>query len=1350
MSAMDKKSEALVEKLSDRNYRTWKNEMKWFLRGKGLLDYALRTVEIGENASAADRKVHQTNDDKTMAAIGLSLEVDQQIHIEDCKTAHEAWRALEQIHEPKSRVRIMQLKKAFHHLQMKNDEHMSSYVARAKVAAVNLRDAGAEVRDEDLAYAILAGLPDSYENLNMALASLPDDKFTSTEIKRVLLAEYDRRQSRLNDKVDMPKEALVANKKIEDKKGKTTGNDKNKLITCYNCRKTGHLARDCRAKKDGNYRRSSVKQKRDYDAFLMFLNNVEIKDSWILDSGCTHHVCRRRDWFTNFREMDSEVINTAADPSKQNGATLRAKGIGDIFLKTSVANVERGIVLRDVYYVPNVRKNLMSVSQIERKGKELLIKDGKVRIRNAKTKGVICEAYRQNDLYMLKVEIDKNVPENAVKEINTLKVDNAELWHRRFCHVNDNTIRKLADTNRVIGLDNARMDNFTCEACCISKATKNACKRLKSRQSKGICELIHSDLCGPMPVKSIGESRYFLTFTDDFSRSVTVMCIKSKEEVKDRVREYITRIERESDKRVKRFRTDNGLEFCNRELSTFFGSVGIKHERSNVETPQMNGVAERINRTLLDLTRSMLKSAQLPQKFWAEAVTTAAYIRNRVCHSSIEDQVPFTVWTGRTPSVRHLKVYGCLAYARLPDQGRRKLDDRAVECIFIGYANQTKGYRLWCPQKGDVITTKHVRFAEDKTGYEWIYRRAAREFKHNDVWIDDDESTEENEPVLEPRTKKEKGTTEKFEETEDASENEGIVGVQDRDRKPKRGRKKKVIRNPYGRKGKPKEIQDNQEEESATEQSDIEANLIEIADPQDIHEALSSPQTKQWQRAIKEELDSLVRRKTWENTILPEGKRCIGCKWVFKTKIDADGKISRYKARLVAQGFTQEKGIDYDETYSPVINFSVIRLLLALSTEYQWHTRHIDVKNAYLYGNLHEEVYMKLPPLYNAKEGEVARLLRPIYGLKQSGRKWNEELNEFLIEIGFERLKSSNCTYRKGCWLIIMIYVDDIFIFSKKLDSITKTVSTIAKKYEIKDLGEIRYVMGVKLNQEQLDTVHLTQKPYIESILRKYNMQECKPASTPLEPGTKMSKKDSPTTHEEKTEMSHVPYRELIGSLMYLSQHTRPDIAFATSKLSQYNSNPGRVHWQQAKHVLRYLSKTKDLGIVYRAGGEQRIQVYCDADWAGDEDDRHSYSGIVLRIGENLIHWRATKQSCLSTSTMEAEYIALSSGVKEIVWLNMFLTELNLSDCVAGYQMFCDNRAAIDFSKNRVERNRTRHIDISYHVVREKVEEGLVDLQYVPSSENPADVMTKGLKRVAHNRCIVKMNMDIAKWGIEG
>jgi len=252
----------------------------------------------------------------------------------------------------------------------------------------------------------------------------------------------------------------------------------------------------------------------------------------------------------------------------------------------------------------------------------------------------------------------------------------------------------------------------------------------------------------------------------------------------------------------------------------------------------MNGVAERINRTLLDLTRSMLKSAYLPQKFWAEAVTTAAYIKNRVCDSIINNEIPFTVWNGRVPSVRHLKVYGCLTYARLPDQQQKKLDDRAIESIFVGYATQTRGYRLWCPQKGDVITTKHVKFAEDKSGYEWIYRKATQTFRHNKTWSDDEDSTEDVDDTRDTKSDEEATDIIPSEDAdrniESIPEDMEIVGARSAEEKRKAGRPKKKIRNPYGRKGKPKEAQTTNEEESSNEQSDIEVNLIEVSEPQNV------------------------------------------------------------------------------------------------------------------------------------------------------------------------------------------------------------------------------------------------------------------------------------------------------------------------------------------------------------------------------------------------------------------------------------------------------------------------------------------------------------------------------------
>nr|XP_034194668.1 uncharacterized protein LOC117610925 [Osmia lignaria] len=684
---------------------------------------------------------------------------------------------------------------------------------------------------------------------------------------------------------------------------------------------------------------------------------------------------------------------------------------------------------------------------------------------------------------------------------------------------------------------------------------------------------------------------------------VSVKCLKTKYEVKDAVTDYITRIERQTGKKIKRFRTDNGLEYCNNDLTAYFNQLEIKHERSNVETPQMNGVTKRLNRTLLNLTRAMLKSSGLPQKFWAEAVVMAGYIQNRTGHSATGGIVPLTFWSDRKPSVRHLKIFGCLAYAHLPSQGRRKLDDRAVECIFVGYATQMRGYRLWCPRKQDVITTKHVKFAEDKMDYGWIYRKDVESYRYNQVWSDDDEEIAGGDiGTLEEDIRLEQPDGQDHMMREDET-----VGAHDTAQAKKGGRPKKVIRNPYGCKGKPSaqedEVRSLPEEDNEIEDSDIEANLVEIVEPQSLKEALNSPQAAEWKNAINEELDSLTSRRTWEVTNLPEGRKCIGCRWVFKLKTDT--VITRYKARLVAQDFSQEK----------------------------WHTRHVDIKCAYLYGELREEIFMKPPPpLYEVKEGTVVRLLCPIYGLKQSGRSWNQELNDFLTD----------------------------------LKSVTDTVRHITERYEAKDLGEISQALEVKVERNSVGDMRLSQRLCTEAILKKYNMIDCRRASTPLDPGLRVSKRDAPTVREERALMKSVLYRELIGALMFLALYTRPDILFAVTKLSQYNSNPGKQHWLQVKHILRYLSATKDYGIVYKTGVSPKIGMHCDADWIN-----------------------------------------------------------------------CDNRAAIDFAKSRIENSRTKHIDIAYHIVREQLEEGLINLTFVPSNENLADGMTKGLKKIAHD-CYVK------------
>jgi len=314
----------------------------------------------------------------------------------------------------------------------------------------------------------------------MALASLSDDRFTSTEVIRTLLTEFDRRRSRTDDNTKESMEALQANKRSTDHKNSKALNksNANKTTVCFNCGKPGHYARNCRSKSGNKQTQHCKNNKRDLDAFLVSLNNLDVEESWLLDSGCTHHVCKRKDWFQNFREINTEIINTAADPEKQKGTQLHAKGTGDIVLKTFVGKKQKAVVLRNVYYVPYIRKNLMSVSQIERKGKELVIKNGKVKIRNTTTGQIMCEAYRKNDLYIVRAEVDLDT--KVSKDVNFALIN--DIWHRRFCHVSNSNIEKLAEYNKVRGLDNTKIDKYNCDACNIGKSTKNACVKVKGRQ----------------------------------------------------------------------------------------------------------------------------------------------------------------------------------------------------------------------------------------------------------------------------------------------------------------------------------------------------------------------------------------------------------------------------------------------------------------------------------------------------------------------------------------------------------------------------------------------------------------------------------------------------------------------------------------------------------------------------------------------------------------------------------------------------------------------------------------------------------------------------------------------------
>lgn len=353
-------------------------------------------------------------------------------------------------------------------------------------------------------------------------------------------------------------------------------------------------------------------------------------------------MCKDKFRFDSYKCIENETIYSA-DSNRNN--ELRAVGIGSIHIETKVNGDIFLIELRNVYHVPKIRRNLLSISQIEKQNKRLIFDNNTVKIIDKAINTIVRVAHERDGLYIVKLNdgcVETNIASRCTNE-------ESYIWHQRFGHVKVSSIRELVRQNLIRGLDDVNISDIQCRGCNIGKSTKAPCKRIVGRQTKDVLELIHADLCGPVPVESNGGSKYFLTCTDDFSRKCTIYYLKSKSEIKSYIEKFIIRVERETDRKVKRFRTDNGLEFCNNDLKRLYNSLGIRHEKTNVYTPQMNGVAERVNRTMLDMVRAMLETAKLPDRFWAEALATACYIKNRIMHSAINDNTPGGIWTGNKP-----------------------------------------------------------------------------------------------------------------------------------------------------------------------------------------------------------------------------------------------------------------------------------------------------------------------------------------------------------------------------------------------------------------------------------------------------------------------------------------------------------------------------------------------------------------------------------------------------------------------------------------------------------------------------------------------------------------------------
>ena len=467
---------------------------------------------------------------------------------------------------------------------------------------------------------------------------------------------------------------------------------------------------------------------------------------------------------------------------------------------------------------------------------------------------------------------------------------------------------------------------------------------------------------------------------------------------------------------------------------------------------------------------------------------------------------------------------------------------------------------------------------------------------------------------------------------------------------------------------------------------------------------------------------------------LPAGKFVIGSKWVFKTKINPDGSLSKYKSRLVAQGYSQKQGIDYTEVFAPVVKHESLRTLLAIANQFDMDVHQMDVNSAYLNGDIDADIYMKQPEGYIDPNhpNKVCKLRKGLYGLKQGARCWNKKMDAFLKSEGFTASSADPCMYikrKKGKTLILALYVDDTVIAANCKHMLADIKRKLSAKFKMEDLGEVKYILGMSVKRDrQAGTLSIDQRGYIEGVLKRFGMDQCNPVSTPLEAGKQLTKTD-----EKEEGVDTRRYQEIVGSLIYASITTRPDIAHAVNVLSQQMAKPNNEHWSAAKRVLRYLKGSLDVGILFRKSDNFELVGYSDADWAGCNDSRKSTSGYVFMLGGNVISWTSKKQPVVALSTTEAEYIALCLATQEAIWLRRLLESVGQPQKTPT-TIYEDNQGAISISKNPINHSRTKHIDIKFHFVRDAVQKNETLIVHCTTQEMVADTFTKGLPKPAFER----------------
>lgn len=984
----------------DGDYDHWSLLMENLLRSKewwSLIDPGYSEPAAGARETEEQRKAREQLKLKDLKVKNILFQaIDKTIlkTILQKDTAKQLWDAMKRKYQGNLRVQRAQLqalRREFEVLEMKIGEIVTDYFSKVMLVANNMRNLGEDMQDTKIVEKILRTLTEKFNYVVCSIEESKDINYLSVDELQSSLVLHEQKFRKNSSGEEQALKATVEAGRGRGERGRGRGMYGGRgrgrqsyncaTIECFKCHKLGHYQYECPSwDKDVNFAEFDEEEE------LLLMSYVEManannEEAWFLDSGCSNHMTGDK---SAFKEMDGAFRQMV---KLGNNMRMNVRGKGSIKLNVSGVNH----VIQDVYYVPELKNNLLSLGQLQERGLAILIQSGMCRIYHPLRGLIIQMNMTTNRMFVVFAQVQERKEECFQATTPNL----AHLWHCRYAHLSQKGLRTLQLKKMVRGLPQLPASTAVCEDCMKGKQHRDPIPKKSQWRATQKLQLIHADICGPITPASNSQKRYILCFIDDYSRKAWIYFLLEKSEAFYYFKCLKMLVEKESSLPIMCLRTDRGGEFNSAEFNEFCKLSGMKRQLTTAYTPQQNGVAERKNRIVMNLVRSILSEKKVPKPFWPEAVKWTLHVLNRSPTLAVKEMTPEEVWSGEKPSVEHFRVFGCVGHVHVPDAKRTKLESKSVSWVLLGVSDESKGYRMYDPNakriivSGDVVFEENCLFNWDASHREEVIMDL--EWEDEEIGAIGDEESEESEEVeaAETETLEVGGVTSSSANPEETEAREGRV------RAP------------------PTWMGDYVSGEGLSEDEEVvNMALVDSTDPVSFEEAVKSAI---WRQAMEAEIKAIEKNRTWELTDLPTCAKRIGVKWIYKTKLNEFGEVDKFKARLVAKGYSQEHGIDYTEVFAPVARMDTVRMVLALAAQRGWTIFQLDVKSAFLHGTLNEDVYVDQPKGFEKKgcEQMVYKLHKALYGLKQAPRAWFSCIESYFLKEGFQKSQSEQTSSSK-------------------------------------------------------------------------------------------------------------------------------------------------------------------------------------------------------------------------------------------------------------------------------------------------------------------------------------------------